>query len=93
MLNVLDKVNETFLSLLLGDTAPMLFSKNQPISAAAAADKHIAMIAPFLTLSALFWTSNEVHRRGNETFPAHRGHQELLYLVNEMCCQGWVPRL
>lgn len=74
----------------------MLFSKNQPISAAAAAaaaDKHIAMIAPFLTLSALFWTSNEVHRRGNETFPAHRGHQELLYLVNEMCCQGWVPRL
>lgn len=72
---------------------PSLFSKNQSISAAAAADRHLAMIAPFSTLSALFWTFTEIYRRRIQAFAEHRGRQELFWLVNEIWCQGYVPRL
>lgn len=64
---------------------PLLFSENQSISAAA--DGRLAMIAPFCTLSALFWTFTEICRRENQAF------DELLYVVNEIWCQGCVPRL
>lgn len=79
------------------DAVQLLLSKNQSISDVAA-DRHLAMIAPFCTSSALFWTFTEICRGGIQSFAEHRGHQVLFILHMEygakaMCqdCDVFMP--